>query len=471
MKKSLLLALVSVGAFAQKNIVDIKLDKQTPAVGFDYDYKNDRLMIEQASKALAAVTFYNKAVSYDAEGVGKNAVDGDFLMLYFSGGGPAIKSINQTSAFSSSSAAFYTSDGQVFRKEKAKSAVEISDPECFDDNFQYWFGDKDGKQHKVDFEKDGIFLTKYNFRTQQKSAVPIEKPATARYHQGVKIKHIPAILDMTSPGQLDMITKTIGPDDKVPTKSTLYRTIYGTDGIMLHEYAYSFELGEGALFALPYTEDMDYFTEVGYTWSMEPNHGPVADYDYTSHYIDPKNHDVYIYGLYVANDGPIGVYAVRFRENGEKVWQQSYPINDPKGFSRKRQYGMDVTLMAAASQIYMSVSGEYSMTDHYNHFLSIDKETGKISKKGDLESEVYTRKGTFTIKGGKGSMFFNESVEKGKYSSVATFMAMAFNDKVKNYIKSVRSKNDVYFDAYFTDKGIWLMESDNKEYFKATLFE
>ena len=45
------------------------------------------------------------------------------------------------------------------------------------------------------------------------------------------------------------------------------------------------------------------------------------------------------------------------------------------------------------------------------------------------------------------------------------------NKNVQNYIRSVKSKKDVQFEAIIAESGIWLIESDNKEYYKVLLFE
>lgn len=61
---------------------------------------------------------------------------------------------------------------------------------------------------------------------------------------------------------------------------------------------------------------------------------------------------------------------------------------------------------------------------------------------------------------------------RNKTFSHICFAAMSINSNVMNYLKSIlEGDKRLYFETIFSDQGIWLVETDNKEYYKVTLFK
>jgi hypothetical protein len=61
---------------------------------------------------------------------------------------------------------------------------------------------------------------------------------------------------------------------------------------------------------------------------------------------------------------------------------------------------------------------------------------------------------------------------KNKAFSPVSFVAMDLSPTMDSYLKTIPSKgNAVYFETIFSNQGIWLIETDNKEYYKVLLFK
>ena len=98
----------------------------------------------------------------------------------------------------------------------------------------------------------------------------------------------------------------------------------------------------------------------------------------------------------------------------------------------------------------------------------MDKSNGAISKISFIEYNNNTR----NLKDREFITNSYVSDIKNKVFSQLTFVGMIASPNVEKYIKSVPSNgNRLYYETVFSDQGIWLVESDNKEYYKVLLFK
>ena len=51
------------------------------------------------------------------------------------------------------------------------------------------------------------------------------------------------------------------------------------------------------------------------------------------------------------------------------------------------------------------------------------------------------------------------------------FIALDVSQNYLNYIKKLAPNKTLYFDTIFSDKGIWLVETDNEDYYKVSHFK
>ncbi len=112
------------------------------------------------------------------------------------------------------------------------------------------------------------------------------------------------------------------------------------------------------------------------------------------------------------------------------------------------------------------------LKDFFNYSI-ISSSSGEVTKSQILEfNETFahlddTNNNSFNIN----SSFKNLNELKNKKFDFNSIVAFNSNSNFADYIKKIKSRNDLKFYSSFSSKGIWLYESDEKEYFKVTLFK
>ncbi|MNT17864.1 hypothetical protein D3C72_1530420 [compost metagenome] len=195
-----------------------------------------------------------------------------------------------------------------------------------------------------------------------------------------------------------------------------------------------------------------------------------------NYYEDRENGDMYIYGLFSDQDpnkvkgksSPKGFYVFKFDKNGNKLWESINNI-DSKEYFEKVRFSSDfqVNLVEYNKDLIFSASVN-SFTEFTNAAI-IDKKSGSVLKSSFIE---YNN----NFSHGKYSYFISQTYDckelKNKTFSQVGFAAVSINPKVMEYLKSVPEKgNRLYFETLYSDEGVWLVETDNKKYYKVLLFK
>lgn len=253
--------------------------------------------------------------------------------------------------------------------------------------------------------------------------------------------------------------------------TTLYRTQYNIEGELVNKYRYQLSIPKG-FFAHSNTKSKGenrvfYF---GSDLSL------YTSLDINEYLIDNVNKDVFIYGIVKDNDSsqPIAFYIARFKDTGVLLWNKFYEVDDKTGFnSDKRSTNLLIRMDEYMDDktLALVIQGDRSSyKDRYNHFYIIEKQTGDVKDKKSKDVDLESYKGTLTS-GKNNSVFTALKFDKNKFASLTTILAASFNKKVEDAINHNAIKKEVFYDAILSRKGIWLLESDNKTYFKVTLFE
>ena len=104
----------------------------------------------------------------------------------------------------------------------------------------------------------------------------------------------------------------------------------------------------------------------------------------------------------------------------------------------------------------------------FSYSTIVNKSTGSISKINFIE---YNSAGNKAMNKAFVSNTYVNDIRNKVFSQI-TFVAMITNPDVLKYINSVSEKgNRLYYEGIFSDEGIWLIETDNKEYYKVLLFK
>jgi len=470
MKKILLSGILMIGllSFSQTTITSGTLDKKKPLVKFDYLPITNRLIVEEAYDRNSQNGLFNYALVFDALGKRDSIIKKDnFVELIFSKSEKNYKLFNQNGYFSKPYFKFFNN---------GKDYTEITDCNNCHGTFADFFTDiyqlklmNQKKNFNIKIESDILYLEKHNFITNTTKSISIKYPNINRLKS--KDLDIPSRIafqkNIYDDKSFELITKSVSKDNK---SMTLYKTKYDLEGKLLSDIAFNILSPKGELVCVynAHTLQNRYYSTPILTMNV-----PAKDLDINDHYVDPVTKDVYIFGI-SRDNGPLGFYLFKFDEGGVKIWEKFYDIDNPKGFNQNNQLWNMLTISLYeymdTKTIAISIDGEYSYTKRYNHFFIINKDNGNLDLSKTMDSYTDTGKGGLTSIS-KYSIFETTKLEKNKYCSEKTLLAYTLNDKVKKYIDGITGKKDVMFDTYISPKGLWLLESDNDDYYKVTLFK
>ena len=171
-----------------------------------------------------------------------------------------------------------------------------------------------------------------------------------------------------------------------------------------------------------------------------------------------------------SNASPKGYYVFKFDKTGKKIWESINKLEDNDLNKSHTMSTVFVDLHVLNNNICLNVQIN-GLGDFYNYNI-IDKTNGKVTKTENMEinetfSKISSKADYFKIN----KKFKDIKEFKDKKFSFETLVAINSNIKIEDYVKKVNSKNDLLFISAFSDKGVWLFETDNKDYYKVSLFK
>lgn len=474
---ALILALIiSVLSSAQTTIVEGKCEKGK-RIKYQLLDNSNQLIITKGSisSGLAVYTEINNATSYDEMGNKKEILNDEILVgTVFSNSENAIISVDISNGLSDAKCKYF-----INGKTKILSKSELEDSKInllagktvFNSKYEYNIQNQKGKLD-IDLKKDNLNYVVTDIFSRKSQTIKLENINLDKYIGENFIKpeeKLGCILISNFDETVDMITKSISKDY---TKTILYKTRLSNEGKKINDLAfemtipnqvfiYSFNNG-GSLTAGGYDNKFNHF------------------YDdlWINNYVEDKNNgDIYIYGLFSdklskLNDNaqPKGYYVFKFDKTGKKLWESINNLDDKDFNKTHTMTTVFVDFYQLNNNVCLSININ-GLGDFYNYNI-IEKITGKV-----IKSENIALNETFSNISKKADIFkinskFKDIAEfKNKKFAFESLVAINSNNNVEKYVKTISSKNDLYFNASFSDKGIWLYETDNKEYYKVTLFK
>lgn len=344
----------------------------------------------------------------------------------------------------------------------------------FNDFYELGFTNQKGKED-INFEKDDVYLETLEIKTNTKKRFKLDKPDLSLL-KGTSFVEFDQKTTfncrLNGNDNFDLITKSLSSDSKT---SILYKTTYDFKGKKLRDISFKLDL-----------KSYFFITSNNYGGSLDFSPIPgthdvhiIPDVlSINNYYEDKQNSDVYIYGIFSdttpkhkARKGETasGYYIFKFDKEGNKIWESINAIDDKEYLQKIGENGrLDVSLLEYNQNLLFTIS--VNDFTEFTHTAVIEKPTGKVLKSSFIE---YNNN---TYIGGKG-FFIRPTYEskqefKNKSFTPICFAALCINDKYSKYVKSLPSKgNHKYFETVFSNQGIWLVETDNEEYFKITLFK
>jgi hypothetical protein len=461
---------------AQTTIVEEKKDKENNVINFDLLANSNQMVISKGKtiKGLAVYSVFNDVSSYDINGIKKPLItDKKLIGSIFSNSENAILSTDISSGL-------FKPKTMYFIDEKF---IELSKSDLKDINFVFGteplFTSKYSynllnQKDKIDInlEKDDVFLLVKDISTNKKQTYKIVKPNLSNLIGSNFIKpkeDLGYSLVVNYDETIDFVTKSISKDY---TNSILYKTRLSNEGKITNELVYDIKVPNHVLL---------YSRNNGGKFTFGGTNNDFLhfkdDLSINNYIEDVNNGDIYIYGLYGDELGklndmatPKGYYVFKFDKSGKKIWESINKIEDNDFNKSHTMITIFVDLVQLNNNLCFTIRVN-GLGDFFNYSL-IDKSSGNIFKTQNIEfNETFahlddTNNNDFRIN----SDFKNLKEYKNKKFNFNSIIAINSNSKIAEYIKNVKSNNDLYFTSVFSDKGAWLVESD-KEYYKVTLFK
>lgn len=322
--------------------------------------------------------------------------------------------------------------------------------------------------YKINLYKDDAYFIKKSFSNGSEKSIKIPKPdfETFANPSNPKASDLAFQKRLIDENTFEIVSKRTNLSNNINT-STLYRTQYDFNGKIINKYKYTYTIPKGLyLWAGSKAKNENSM----YSFGSELNF--YNSLDVNNYLIDNDTKDVFIYGIVIDKEShqPIAFYITRFKNSGELMWNKFNEVDDKEGFNKDKKstnLSIDMNEFMDNNTLALSIEGGYK--DKYNNFFLIDKQTGNIVEKKSKTIDLEAYKGTLTSD--KNHSIFNAlKLNKNKYASTNVILAMSFNKKIEDLINQKASKSEVFYDAILSKKGIWILESDNKTYFKVTLF-
>ena len=193
-----------------------------------------------------------------------------------------------------------------------------------------------------------------------------------------------------------------------------------------------------------------------------------------NYYLDLGTSNLYIYGLYGKRNGEFvnndfqGFYIVKFDAKGNKIWQKTEEIGDEQIKKNAVKLKLNIDFEIVQSNIIFSIHN--SASDPYYSYSKINSNNGDIIKTDKLQFEV-DKMGVAEYVKAEVVAFYSLADFKYLKFDMNTFSVIKDNQKVQSYLAGLGNpKKKISINSFTSDKGIWLIESDNKEYYKVTYF-
>ncbi|QGK75268.1 hypothetical protein [Flavobacterium sp. SLB02] len=369
--------------------------------------------------------------------------------------------------------------GSYNRNNVYDASASVNDFEgSFNDLYILGFTNAENSWRIKSLEKEDIYLEVIEIKSNSKTRVKLEKPdfTLVKGDQFAKTDFEPTfVCRLNNNENFDLITKSLSADSQTVI---LYKTAYNFEGKKIKTQPFTIHLNNnyfitssngGGLKTDTSTQSMQSVRFINDSYALDV-------LSINNYYEDQENGEMYIYGLFSdqapkqigGKAFPKGFYVFKFDKNGNKLWESVNHIDSKDYFEKVRNSSdFQVNLSNCNKNLIFSCSIN-SFTEFTNAAI-IDKTSGSVLKSSFIE---YNN----NLSHGKYKYFLSQTYDckelKNKTFSQIGFAAVSINSKVMDYLKSIPEKGDrLYFETLYSDEGIWMVETDNKKYYKVLLFK
>lgn len=474
MKRVFLLGLLFTffNGVCQQTIIEEKFENENVPLGYQYLPVKNQIAIQKGKHiGISKNREVNKIITYDSSGNEKIWFENEKLMnpfFNYSGNILVADEYSKLRLNGDTFKIFSSTESSTFNKDY-KSIFYFDDfmimSKAKKDKFNSLVNYKDKSLEKVNINYQGFErIFGENFYTSQRA---------------------PGIKDFINKnGNIEVISKSISKDCK---ESKIYRTEYNSLGKKIGEIEYDILLKDYSLILSVTGGGSMVLKSVGGFNSTSTNHAgfsntvslgsstysDFADEGSVNNIIFDKEDNAYVYGMLGKKEKEnllynriVGYYIYKFDKAGKLIWEKKYETDKLEKIgvaylnnTYVRMFNMNGQLqfLFASTQpdeIFMLSDINESNGD----FIKSDFYTFKTSYSYDLRNFIY-------------SNITNKESLKNKILDYEGLMLYQNNNKFKSYIDSKEIKGEIYFNTMISNDGIWLIESDNKSYYKVTYFD
>ena len=474
MKKLLFYFLLLFGVFsnAQTIIIDEKFVKDDKPIEFQLLKKQNQLLVNKG-KPYGSIRGINKAELYSIENASKKTIVTDGKFLDFN---PSF--IDDSFSGTQFNGVGWVADTKVYADNKLIATVDTKKPMLFfSKEFSFDIGNEKSKDVES-LEKEDIFLHKFVYKTGKTEIIKLIKPnfLSANKKNYFKLKEIAYKLYYRKES-FEIATKFINNSTK---SFILHRAIYDYNGNSIENLAYDVDINKPLIFSNNGGGSIG-TTANGFSMSSNRTFGSSTVEGFSDQlsinnfYLDALTGNLYIYGLYGKKDGEFvnndvqGFYIVKFDDKGNKIWQKTEELIDEQIKKNAVKLKLNLDFDIVQGNIIFSIHN--SASDPYYFYSKVNSNNGDIIKNDILLFEV-DKMGVAEHAKTEVVSFYTLADYKYLKFDMNTFSIIKDNQKLQSYVASLGGpKNKISINSFSSDKGIWLIESDNKEYYKVTYFK
>ncbi|THF48755.1 hypothetical protein E6C50_13455 [Flavobacterium supellecticarium] len=457
--------LTSLLSSAQTTIINEKIEKDNTPMGFEVLSKQNKLLLKKG-KAYGTIRGINKVELYSFDNPKPTELVKDEKFLRFIPS-PFDDNIYSGDGFNTVG---WQTDTKIYDGNKVIATVD-GDKRLFlfSKDFSYGLGNE--KNKIVDnIEKHDLFWHKYDNKLKKTEVIKLQKPS---FFNNVNKKDYYDLDDLAyrayyNKNSFEIATKYINKDIK---SFVLHRAIFDLNGKNIKTITYNVNIEKPLIFSNNGGGKMDVSAHVSSNALKFVDQLSINNY-----HLDEDTNELYIYGLYGKKDKRLyntdvgGYYVVKFDAEGKLLWQKTEEFSDD-----------DLTHDASKTRINLGFSivnkqGHLSFYQHFSrkfyYYSQIDLASGNrinsakvpfsVDKMWQIELSHTPVLAFFTLK----------EYKKLKFD-FTTLYFNGSNKKVQDYLIELNksSKKEISVNSEASEKGVWLIESDNNDYYKVTFFE
>ena len=468
---------VSLSNFSQKTIIEEKFEKDNEPLSFHIlPYFNQIIIDKGKIPGMSWKRNIKTSTRYDSDGSKKvliqNGNQMDLVTYSYD---------NNTFKASEFASMKWTNDYKIYSNNFVSSIIDKKLEFSYFNN-QYIFNVGDIKEENVHnlFEED-LYLFKTDIKTLKTEKIKLEIP-----FKNINIKDYYKLkkLDFKSrfyKDYFEIVTKLIKPNCK---SFVLNRVLFDFNGKMISKMMYDIDLENSIIQSyngggIVTTSGMFSADKLAFNTENEFNvvsmmEGFVNQLSINNTVTD-ANQNFYIYGLYGEKEEksidskPRGYYIFKYNKEGKLLWKKTEDVvnKDFNKYSSLSNLNLKLFLRADKLDlvIFTSKLEDLLIYKEFNSENSIvlNDKTIPFEEEGISASSVQN---DFLL------AFFHLDEWKKIRCNPMTLVFYDTNTKLKNYIDSFKPKKEkTFFNTYAFEKGLWLIESDNKTYYKVSYFE